>query len=331
MKKRIFSFILAALMCMSLCAGACAAGGGPDLKEAAWKVALNLSDAADSIVSVDGKLSGKVTGTGYEDSFNVYLTNGDAAFADGTLASSATFKVIASASQTYLASIAAAVPDVGVYCGSGELTEIGRYDEAPDDAFCDFSTAMAMHLAALGDDLLGAQESDGALAYELAGDDLHDFIMTCFPELVGDCELDWSQITAQMTMDPDGESAEFELSSPSLAEAILNSLPDVQSVENCALDLEIEVKVLHEDDTDYEGYYVTEDIMNGLADEDTQIVEVGGKAPEGTSLKDAIWSLCEEDWAEAAETESAKDALRAQMNGQAPAEEEAAPVEEPGE
>ena len=119
MKKRIFSFILAALMCMSLCAGACAAGGGPDLKEAAWKVALNLSDAADSIVSVDGKLSGKVTGTGYEDSFNVYLTNGDAAFADGTLASSATFKVIASASQTYLASIAAAVPDVGVYCGSG--------------------------------------------------------------------------------------------------------------------------------------------------------------------------------------------------------------------
>ncbi len=334
MKKRIFSFILAALMCMSLCAGAFAAGGEPDLKDAAWEVALNLNDAAGVVVSVEGEISGDVTGPGSGGNHPVAISSTDAIYADGNRFSDTKYYHNNSISERHLASM---YPETGVYRIYEDVEEgtavYEHYDEAAADIFNDPTTPTATHLAALGDDLLGAQENDGVFTYELAGDDLRDLITACCPEIIKGCELDWSQISAQMNTEPRyGFVVYIDLSSPSLAEAILGGLQGAQSVENAALDISISVKAMDEDDNGYEDYHFTKESFDQLAHEDAiEYAEAEGECPAAPSLADMVWALFEPEWTEAAETESAKDTLRAQMNGQAPAEEEEAPVEEPGE
>lgn len=341
MKKRVFSLILAALLCMNLCAGAFADGGAEEatapeetaaedtgLKDRAWEVALNLSGASDSAVHIYAKMSGKATGTGYDENLTMNISNMDTAFADGGHTSFTQFYVSGSSSVTKEYTVSE-VPEMGVYYWDKTITGTGEdslvvehYDEAPADAFGDFVTPLAKHMAALGDDLLGAQENPGnvdeyiepSFIYELKGDDLCEFITACCPELVKGCgELDWSQLSAQMNTELYGTSTTIDLSSPSLAEAILSSLQDVESVSDGSLEIEIQIMVLQDSAPQYKEYHYTEEKLSQTG---LQFAETGGACPAVPSLTDMIWKVCETGWNAANETESAKDALRAQLAGE---------------
>lgn len=344
MKKCVISLILAALMCVSLCVGAFAEGDTPEqaaaaedtgLKDKAWDVALKLSDAADCYVRSYAEMSGQAAGSGYDETFKMMtISNVDAAFADGGRTSSTRYYVSGSSSVSKEYTVAE-VPELGVYYWDKTITGtrdegqvVEHYDAAPEDAFCDFATQIAMHLAALGDDLLGAQEEPGDLAayvepafvYELQGDSLRDLVLAFCPELVKGCgELDWTQLSAQMHTELSGESVSIDLSSPSLAEAILGSLKDVETVSDGALDIEITVMVLHDNYSQYKDNHYTQEKLDqtGLS-----FAETGGTCPTVPSLTDMIWKVCEPGWNAANETESARDALRAQLAGDAPAQAE---------
>lgn len=346
MKKRIFSFCLAFLMIVGLCAGALAAEDTaaaeetePEVTEApqpptqqdrAWGLALDLMETPCGSINVDVGLDGTVRSGDAREHFMKDLSSKDATYEDGSQV--AEVRYYSGGDPTYYTLVN--LPDQGVYCikqthhyetkdqAAGDEYEANRYDEAPAGVFGDMKM-IATYLAALGEDMMGAQEQEGEgkydsdkLVYTLSGDLLGNFVNVCCPELVKGCEgLDWNTISADVTAEVFYGSGRIVMESPSLAEAILGGLEGVETVEDPALTIDINIYAADESNSAYrDNYYTLETLNEKAAELGVEFAETGGTCPELPSQSELLWKEIEEEFSAVAARQENKDDLLAALS-----------------
>lgn len=323
MKKRVFSFVLAALLLTALSATA-AASGAADLTEKAWDLALDLKEAPVVVVDCNAELDGDVASGEYADTIHAGLNYEQGVIAGGIKSTTTKVTVFLPDSATYEIAIGE-IPDQGAFymIGGADGDQMEKYESVPAAAFGDPSV-LQLHFAALGDDKLGAETKDEVLAYTMEGDELKTLVVECCPQLTADLEaLDWSGVTAEVETDP--VQGTISITSPSLGQAVLASMENIETVENAKLTLKITVSAVN-DET--KAQTLADQLTAQMAEYDGTVTEMTGEGYVPESLAEVVWAACEPEWSEVTGRESDKAALREALAGGAAEEEEPAAEEE---
>lgn len=321
MKKRIVCFALAALLALGACTPALASG--EDMFEKMWDLALELKDAPCVYIEQDLELEAYVYigGQGEQLEFEMYGKSFN--YQDGGIGGWLNWYGEPSWTQRVRGQqkIAAAPGEGAVYVSRfDQPTEHwARYTSAAEGTVDDLSQMYFM-FADLGDNKVNARqgEDDGEpyLSYLADGDGLRTLLERCWPMLLqgyGD-ELDWQHITASVEIETDyfyQDYAQISIKSPTLAEALLELVPGVESVLNASISIDIDVHATYEDRYDYkEG-------QNLLAQADRpDTVSEQGDCPALTTLWERLNDIFAPGSSQTTgddEREDAKDAIRAEM------------------